>query len=92
MAMNIDIDFEFRTLQMIVTATVTVAAVLLGMRWQLAKNKLNKIRKLLDDVDDAVRDDKITEDEFRKIWTDFAAMVSQDEIRAIIQRLKAGFT
>ncbi len=88
MVMNID----FGTMQMIVTAIVTAAALLLGARWQLAKNKLNKVRKLLDDVDDAVRDDNITEDEFRKIWTDFAAVVSEDEIRAIIQRLKVGFT
>ncbi len=87
MVMNID----FGTVQMIVTAMVTAAALLLGVRWQLAKNKLNMVRKLLDDVDDAVRDDNITEDEFRKIWTDFAAVVSEDEIRAIIQRLKAGF-
>ncbi len=88
MVMNID----FGTMQMIVTAIVTAAALLLGVRWQLAKNKLNRVRKLLDDVDDAVRDDNITEDEFRKIWTDFAAGVSEDEIRAIIQRLKTGFT
>ncbi len=88
MVMNID----FGTVQMIVTAMVTAAALLLGVKWQLAKNKLNKVRKLLDDVDDAVRDDNITEAEFRKIWTDFIAVVSEDEIRAIIQRLKAGFT
>ena len=85
------INFDYGTLQMIVTAIVTAAAVLLGMRWQLAKNKLNQVRKLLDDVDDAVKDDKITEDEFRKIWTGFAAVVSEDEIIAIIQKLKAGF-
>ena len=77
---------------MIVTAIVTAAALLLGARWQLAKNKLNRVRKLLDDVDDAVRDDRITEDEFRKIWSSFVAVVSEDEIRAIIQRIKAGFT
>ncbi len=87
MVMNID----FGTMQMIVTAVVTASALLLGVRWQLAKNKLNMVRKLLDDVDDAVRDDNITEDEFRKIWTDFATVVSEDEIKAIIQRLKAGF-
>ena len=86
------VNFDSGALQMIVTAIVTAAAVLLGMRWQLAKNKLNQVRKLLDDVDDAVKDDNITEDEFRKIWTDFAAVVCQDEIRVIIQRLKAGFT
>ena len=87
MVMNIDSG----TMQMIVTAVVTAAALLLGVRWQIAKNKLNRVRKLLDDVDDAVRDDRITEDEFRKIWSSFAAVVSEDEIRAIIQRLKAGF-
>ena len=85
------INFDYGTLQMIVTAIVTAAAVLLGMRWQLAKNKLNQVRKLLDDVDDTVKDDRITEDEFRNIWTDFVTVVSEDEIRAIIQRLKAVF-
>ncbi len=88
MVMNIDSG----TMQMIVTAVVIAAALLLGVRWQLAKNKLNRVRKLLDDMDDAVRDDNITEDEFRKIWTDFAEVVSKDEIKAIIERLKIGFT
>jgi hypothetical protein len=60
--MNLD------TISLIAGAVITIAAVLLGVRWQLAKNKLSEIRKLIDAVDDALRDDSISEEEFREIF------------------------
>ncbi len=59
---------DLDTISIIVSAAVTVAAVLLGIRWQLAKNKLSEIRKLIDAVDDALYDDSVSEDEFKEIF------------------------
>lgn len=55
-------------LSIIVSAVITIAAVLLGIRWQLAKVRLSEIRKLIDAVDDALYDDSISEEEFREIF------------------------
>lgn len=67
--MNLD------TISIIVSAVVTIAAVLLGIRWQLAKNKLSEIRKLIDAVDDALNDDRVNEEEFREIFQKLMAVV-----------------
>ena len=45
--------------------------------YQKAKMKLSESRQLLDDIDDAVYDDKVTEAEFRKAW---------DSARRLIQK------
>ena len=69
--MNID------TISIIVSAAVTIAAVLLGIRWQLAKNKLSEIRKLIDAVDDSLYDDSVSEEEFRVIFQRLMTVVKQ---------------
>ena len=68
---------ELDTISIIVSATVTIAAVLLGIRWQLAKNKLSEIRKLIDAVDDALYDDSVSEEEFREIFQRLMTVVKQ---------------
>jgi hypothetical protein len=59
---------DIQTLHIAVTAVVTVSAFLLGNRWQQAKNRLSDIRQLVDAVDDALYDDEVSEDEFRAIF------------------------
>ncbi len=45
-------------------------------KWFNVSEKVKKIRILLDGVDDALRDDKITESEFRRIYGDYKAVVN----------------
>ena len=59
---------DIQTLHIAITAVVTVSAFLLGNRWQQAKNRLSDIRLLVDTVDDALYDDEVSEDEFRAIF------------------------
>ena len=40
------------------------------------KYRLHQVRVAIDAVDDAVVDDKVTEDEFRKIWDAFKTIIS----------------
>ena len=68
---------EFDTISIIVSAAVTIAAVLLGIRWQLAKNKLSEIRKLIDAVDDALYKDSVSEEEFSEIFQRLMTVVKQ---------------
>ena len=68
---------DLDTISIIVSAAVTIAAVLLGIRWQLAKNKLSEIRKLIDAVDDAIYDDSVNEEEFREIFQRLMTVVKQ---------------
>ena len=51
----------------IATAVAGVVVGALAM-WVKGKQGLHSIRDLVDEVDNAVKDDKVSEDEFRKIW------------------------
>lgn len=42
-----------------------------------SRKKLHEIRSLVDDVDEAVQDDKVTEQEFRKIWNDAREVIKK---------------
>jgi len=42
--------------------------------WAKSKLKISQIRSVIDEVDDALRDDKITEQEFRTIFSSFKAL------------------
>lgn len=66
------------TIQMIATAIVAISAVLMGARWQLAKKKLTEVRQVIDAVDDALQDDKVTEEEFRNIVNRLIAVANKD--------------
>lgn len=55
------------TALMISTTLITIVAVFMEARWRLAKKKLTEVRELIDVMDDALDDDKVSEEEFRKI-------------------------
>ncbi len=74
---------------MIVAAIISIAVILLGARWQLAKKKLSKVRTLIDKVDDALYDDNISEQEFRDIFKALADVADETEIQQLINALKA---
>lgn len=77
------------TAQIIAATIITLVAVRLNVRLQLAKKKLTKVRQLIDVVDDALQDDKVTEEEFRNIVNRLIAVANEDEIGQIIQKLRA---
>lgn len=39
------------------------------------KRKLHVIRELIDELDNALYDDKITEEEYRQLWQRFKALI-----------------
>ncbi|SNQ60406.1 hypothetical protein [Candidatus Methanoperedens nitratireducens] len=82
-------EFDLDTGYMIVAAIVTVASVLLGLKWQLAKKKLSQVRVLIDKVDDALYDDNISEQEFRDIVKTLVDLVGETETEQLINGLKA---
>lgn len=41
----------------------------------LFKRKLKEVREAIDVLDDALQDDKISEEEFREIWSKFKAII-----------------
>jgi len=61
----------------LVTAIIAVAsAIAVSLAaWNRFKGKLSQIRKLVDDLDDALYDDKLSEEEYRKIWEYFTEVV-----------------
>ena len=40
------------------------------------KHKLRAFRELIDELDDALYDNKVTEEEFRRLWEKFKALIS----------------
>jgi len=66
--------------QIIQTIIVTMLPMLGGIlvaikKWFNVSEKIKKIRVLIDSVDDALRDDKITESEFRTIFGNYKTLV-----------------
>jgi len=74
---------------MIVAAIISIAVILLGARWQLAKKKLRQVRTLIDKVDDALYDDNISEQEFRDIFKALVDVAGETETEQLINGLKA---
>lgn len=93
---------DFETLQTIVTAIVAMAAILLGVRWQIAKTKLHQVRILVDDVahavdnvDTALADDTVDDKEYKeivdslvKIAADLKDVAGQGELNLLINSLR----
>lgn len=50
---------------------VTAGATLVTVRYTRLKSKVKDIRAAVDAVDNALTDDKVTEDEFREIYAGF---------------------
>jgi len=57
----------------LVTFAVAVAA--LWQRWGQLKSKLRAVRELVDELDEALRDDRVTEEEWRRLWEKLKALV-----------------
>ena len=74
---------------MIVAAIISIAVILLGARWQLAKKKLRQVRTLIDKVDDALYDDNISEQEFRDIFKALVDVAGETETEQLVNGLKA---
>ncbi|MCJ8305664.1 MAG: hypothetical protein HRU07_01280 [Nitrosopumilus sp.] len=67
--------------QAITALIVTVLPMLGGLlvavkKWFNISEKIKSIRILMDSVDDALRDDKITEGEFRTIFGNYKVVVN----------------
>ena len=64
----------------IILKAAEVAAILMigagGTYYLIAKKKIGEFRKLVDAVDDAVYDDKVTEEEFRKMYQSAKALIN----------------
>lgn len=43
--------------------------------WAVVKKRISAIRKLVDSVDDAVKDDAVSDNEFREIWSNAKALI-----------------
>lgn len=57
--------------QIILTAVaiaIGIASGYYGSKWYYFKGKLSRIRDCIDAVDEAVKDDAVTEEEFHKAW------------------------
>jgi hypothetical protein len=59
-------------ISVIVTAVLTFLA-----SWSRSKRKLTDIREFVDALDDALKDSKITEEEFQAIWEHFKKLVAK---------------
>ena len=67
--------------QAITTLALTLLPLISGLfvaikKWFDVSGKIKQIRILLDGVDDALEDDKITESEFRRIYRNYKAVVN----------------
>lgn len=61
------------TLTIIISA---VTAIISGTAvWSKFKSKMDAFRQFIDDADNAIQDNTVTEDEFRKIWNDGKALL-----------------
>lgn len=54
---------------------IVLGYVVNDMRYQKAKKILKAIREMVDHVDEAVYDDKITEEEFRGAWEHLKGLI-----------------
>lgn len=46
-----------------------------GIGYAVFKRKLSQVRRLVDELDDALRDDKVTDEEFKRLWEAFMAVI-----------------
>jgi hypothetical protein len=65
---------EVGIILMILNTALTAVATFF-FAWGIFKRKLRTIREAIDTLDDALYDDKITEDEYRAIWEKFKKII-----------------
>lgn len=61
-------DEPYRTLAFIGGSLILLLAGYYGSYLFIFKKKLSEFRACLDSVDDALKDDKVSEEEFRLVW------------------------
>ena len=61
-------DEPFGTLALIAAALILLVAGYYGSYYLFFKKKLSEFRACLDTVDDALKDNNVTEEEFRLAW------------------------
>ena len=61
-------DEPFRTLALIGAALILLIAGYYGSYYLIFKKKLSEFRACIDAVDEALKDNNVTEEEFRIVW------------------------
>lgn len=61
----------------IIKIAIPIAIGFGGAYYLIFKKKLNALREFIDHLDDAVTDDKVTEEEFQKLWSSFKHLVGK---------------
>jgi len=56
-------------------AAFLVALAAAWRHWGRFKGKLRAVRELVDELDEALRDDRVTEEEWRRLWEKLKALV-----------------
>jgi Na+/H+ antiporter NhaB len=67
---------EIETISIVITAVVSVLATFFT-QYALFKRKLRAVREFVDTLDDALQDDKVTEQEYRELWEKFKALFNK---------------
>jgi hypothetical protein len=67
---------EIETISIIITAIISVLATFFT-QYVLFKRKLHTIREFIDTLDDALKDDTVTEQEYRELWEKFKTIFSK---------------
>lgn len=64
----------------IISAVIAVVASVAStvIYWQRFKSKLSLVRRLIDSIDDAVKDDKVTDEEFERIWDTARQIIARE--------------
>lgn len=67
----------------LIAAILSIAVALATMTtyYFRAKGKISTIRSFIDDLDDALRDDQVSEEEYRKLWDRFSAIARPKKVK-----------
>lgn len=71
------IELDPTTLSYILTVLIVAITLFSGLQWRFAKSKITQLRELADATDDAIYDDKISEQEFRLIFSRLRTLIKQ---------------
>lgn len=57
--------------------TITIMAIIASSvaTWYRFKRKIKALREFIVELDEAIKDDKVTEEEFRRIWQRFKDLI-----------------
>ena len=64
----------------LVSAVLAVIALLAGAYLVQVKSYLDRVRQLVDDLDDAITDNRITEEEWNRLWNDLKAILGTSAV------------